>query len=514
VTPAQSLLESRWQAIRHLIFHPTISTPRGVCPAFPTPVTAGNRYLAMDGRFPDEQLPHPVPRLLTRGAAVATWLAAVLLVAVPIVCRHVGAPLPSEWVLADFLLASACWLGSLFITAIRKVLLPPIFAELTAARREAAAFRHAAGLARLAAAALTDGHHRVDAVVQRGALLLHPMRTTEKGRSHDPQRQTQPAASEITGALLGTESGGKPPRRQAIDFNQVIQEVAAQMPRLLGPRIQIETNLARDLPRIEGNAGQLHQIMLTLALNAGEAMPDGGKLGFITRPLYLPDDNAEGLEPGRYIEIAISDNGVGISEEVVGRIFDPFFTTKPLAAGTGLGLAMVRSVVENHGGTVDVFTQEEEGTTFTLLFPVATSGPLPPASTPTSVVSSRMVGGSETILVVDDDEVVCRTVQKILGRAGYNSIATSDAAEALRLFRAHHDAIDLVLLDLSSSVIDGDHLCREICRIAPAVRFLFSGRHGSAALPDTTRGPVGFLQKPYRIQQMTEAIRKVLDRQQ
>ena len=375
----------------------------------------------------------------------------------------------------------------------------------------APAFRHAAELARLAAAALTDGHRHFDTVVQRGALVLNPLRNSEKDRARDPQHQNQAPVSEITGALLGTDSDGRSLRRQAIDFNQIIQEVATQMPRLLGPRIQIETNLARDLPRIEGNAGQLHQVMLTLALNAGEAMPDGGTLGFATRPLYLPDDNAEGLEPGRYVEIAISDNGVGISEEVVGKIFDPFFTTKPLATGTGLGLAMVRSVVENHGGTVDVFTQEEEGTTFTVLLPVAASGPM---ALPTPTVSSRMVGGSETILIVDDDDVVCRTVQKILGQAGYNSIATCDAAEALRLFRAHHDAIDLVLLDLSSAVIDGDRLCREICQIAPSVRFLFSGSHGAAELPDMTQGPVGFLKKPYRIRQMTDAIRQVLDRQQ
>ena len=124
-----------------------------------------------------------------------------------------------------------------------------------------------------------------------------------------------------------------------------------------------------------------------------------------------------------------------------------------------------------------------------------------------------MVGGSETILVVDEDEVVCKTVQKILGRAGYNSIATSDAAEALRIFRIHHESIDLVLLDLSSPVIDGHSLCNEMCHITPAVRFLFSGDRGAASLPDRTQGPVGFLMKPYRIRQMTEAIRKVLDRQ-
>jgi signal transduction histidine kinase len=467
----------------------------------------------MDGRLPDDQLPRPVARLLTRGAALGCCLTAVLLVTLPVVCRQLGTPLPSVGVLAVLLLASAFWLGSLFITGVRKVLLPPLLAELAEARREAAAFRHAAELARLAAAALTDGHHQVQTVVQRGALLLNPLRATEKAHAHDPNRQAQPSASELTGALLGTASESRIPRRHTIDFNQVIREVAAQIPRLLGPRIQIDTNLARDLPRIEGNLGQLHQVILSLALNAGEAMPDGGKLGFATRPLYLPDDNAEGLEPGRYIEIAISDNGVGISEEVVGKIFDPFFTTKPLAAGTGLGLAMVRSVVENHGGTVDVFTQEEEGTTFTLLFPAAANGPMTPASAPPPSISSRMVGGSETILIVDEDEVVCKTVQKILGQAGYNSIATCNTTEALQLFRAHHDAIDLVLLDLSSPGIDGDHLCREMGCIAPSVRFLFSASHGTMELPDTPHGPIGFLKKPYRIRQMTEAIRKVLDRQ-
>jgi CheY-like chemotaxis protein len=467
----------------------------------------------MDGRFSDEQLPVSVARLFTRGASIGSCILAVLLVATPIVCRQLGAPLSSGWLLAALLLACAFWLGSLFITWVRMALLPPLLAELTGARQQAAAFRHAAELARLAAAALTDGHQQVNMVVQRGALLLNPMRTTETARGHDPHGKSEPTASEVTGVLLGSASENREPRRKAIDFNQIIREVTTQLPRLLGPNIQVDTHLDNALPRIEGDAGQLHQVMLSLALNAGEAMPEGGKLGFATRPLFLPDDNAEELEPGRYIEIAITDNGVGIPEEVVGRIFDPFFTTKPFEAGTGLGLAMVRSVVENHGGTVDVFTQEEEGTTFTLLFPVTNPGHAKPHGPPAPSIPSRMVGGSETILIVDEDEVVCKTVQKILGQAGYNSLATCSAGEALRLFRAHHDAIDLVLLDLSSPIIDGDHLCREICRILPSVRFLFSGTRGISVLPDTTRGPVGFLRKPYRIQQMTEAIRQVLDRQ-
>jgi signal transduction histidine kinase/CheY-like chemotaxis protein len=465
-----------------------------------------------DGLF-TMQVPGGVARLFTQRASLVACLTAVLLVTIPFICRALAAPLAPGWVLPLLLLSSAFWLGSLFITVVRGALLPPIIAELATARRDAATFHHAAELARLAALALTDSRHEIGTVVQRGALLLSPMRTTKKATGQELQRRTEPSASEITGTLLGKPSDGYPPRRTAIDFNQVIREVAAQLPRLLGPGIQIDTALDNTLPRIEGDTGQLHQIMLGMALNAGEAMPDGGKLGFATRALFLPDDNAEGLEPGRYIEVAVSDSGVGISEEVVGKIFDPFFTTKPPEAATGLGLSVVRSVVENHGGTVDVFTQEEEGTTFTLLFPVAGRDPAQRASTAPPTTPSRMVGGSETILIVDEDEVVCKMVQKILGKAGYNSLATCNAAEALRLFRAHHDAIDLVLLDLSSPLINGDHLCREICRIAPDVRFLFSGSHGTTELPDTTRGPVGFLKKPYRIRQMTEAIRQVLDRQ-
>jgi CheY-like chemotaxis protein len=403
----------------------------------------------------------------------------------------------------------------IFIAGVRIVLLPPLLAELEATRREAAAFLQAATLARLAGSALSEGNECIHALVERGALMLNPIRSAEDNHS-DPAsvpRAANLSSPEFTWLVLGDPQERRIQPRRRIDFNHIIRDIVDQLPRLLGPAIQIDTQLDLALPHIHGDPGQLHQVLLSLALNAGEAMPSGGRLEFATRPLFLPDDNAENLPPGRYIEIAISDNGVGIREEVVGKIFDPFFTTKPVNTGSGLGLALVRAIVENHGGCVDVFTQEAEGTTFTLIFPVAERLGAPRHASHPPTRSARMVGGSETILVVDEDEVVCKTVQKILGRAGYNSIATSDAAEALRLFRVHHESIDLVLLDLSSPVIDGHSMCRQMCRITPAVRFLFSGDRGAAELPDHTRGPVGFLMKPYRIGQMTAAIRKVLDRQ-
>jgi len=472
----------------------------------------------MNVRLPYERLPRSAAPLYARSVAITCGLLSIFLFALLIESRvgEIGIHLISpRWIPLAVILACSFGLAGIFVAGVRTVLLPPLLAELDATQREAAAFMQAAELARLASAALSEGGDRIHALVEQGALLLNPIRSTKEDHSGAASvpRATTLSSPEFTWLVLGGPPERRIQPRRRIDFNHIIRDIVDQLPRLLGPAIQIDTQMDLALPHIHGDRGQLHQVLLSLALNAGEAMPSGGRLEFATRPLFLPDDNAENLPPGRYIEVAISDNGVGIRDEVVGKIFDPFFTTKPVQTGSGLGLALVRAIVENHGGCVDVFTQEEEGTTFTLVFPVAERTIVPRHAPQPPTRSSRMVGGSETILVVDEDDVVCKTVQKILGRAGYNSIATSDAREALRIFRVHHESIDLVLLDLSSPVIEGHSLCREMCRITPAVRFLFSGDRGAAALPDHTRGPVGFLMKPYRIGQMTEAIRKVLDRQ-
>jgi len=469
----------------------------------------------MNGRLPYERLPRSAAPLYARSVAIACGLVSVFLFALLIESRLGGADIgliSPRWIPLAVIVACSSGIAGIFIAGVRTVLLPPILAELEATQCEATAFQQAAALVRLAGSCLSDGHDRIHALVEQGALLLNPIRSAEEHPS-DPvpaPRATTLSSPEFTWLVLGGAQEHRAQPRRRIDFNQIIRAIVEQLPRLLGPAIEIDTQLDLALPQIHGDPGQLHQVLLSLALNAGEAMPGGGRLEFATRPLFLPDDNAENLPPGRYIEVAISDNGVGIRDDVVGKIFDPFFTTKPVNTGSGLGLALVRALVQNHGGCVDVFTQEAEGTTFTLIFPVAESVSAPQRA---SQPRRRMVGGSETILVVDEDEVVCKTVQKILGRAGYNSIATSDATEALRIFRVHHESIDLVLLDLSSPVIDGHSLCRKMCRMTSAVRFLFSGDHGAAELPDDARGPVGFLMKPYRIRQMTEAIRKVLDRQ-
>jgi|GEM_PF-2456158 len=472
----------------------------------------------MNSRLPYDRLPRSAAPLYARSAAITCGLVSAFLFALVIESRLGGVGIgliSSRWIPLAVILACSFGIAGIFIAGVRTVLLPPLLAELEATQREATAFQQAAALTRLAGSALSEGHDRIHALVEQGALLLNPIRSTEEHPSESvpAPRAATLSSPEFTWLVLGGPQEQRAQPRRRIDFNQIIREIVEQLPRLLGPTIEIDTQMDLALPQIHGDPGQLHQVLLSLALNAGEAMPGGGRLEFATRPLFLPDDNAENLPPGRYIEVAISDNGVGIRDEVVGKIFDPFFTTKPVNTGSGLGLALVRALVQNHGGCVDVFTQEAEGTTFTLIFPVAETVVAPRRASQSLPRASRMVGGSETLLVVDEDEVVCKTVQKILGRAGYNSIATSNAAEALRIFRVHHESIDLVLLDLSSPVIDGHSLCRKMCRITTAVRFLFSGDHGAAELPDDARGPVGFLMKPYRIRQMTEAIRRVLDRQ-
>jgi CheY-like chemotaxis protein len=279
---------------------------------------------------------------------------------------------------------------------------------------------------------------------------------------------------------------------------------------MMDKRVTVQENLAQDLPPVAGDVNQLEQVVMNFLVNARDAMPYGGTITVATRtvdagpgapdvPPYVP--------PGRYVLLTVSDTGVGIPEEIQKRIFEPFFTTKERGKGTGLGLAMVYGVVTDHKGFVTVRSKVNEGTTFTVYLP---------ASTGTVVAVKKpalaSVRGTETILLVDDDEAVLSFVKETLEVNGYKVIATPNPMSGLDAYQKMHSEIALVITDVVMPLIDGRELMKQITDIDPSARFLtVSGYSRYAERADDVKPDI-FLQKPFEARDLLSAVRRIIDR--
>jgi CheY-like chemotaxis protein len=292
--------------------------------------------------------------------------------------------------------------------------------------------------------------------------------------------------------------------------HHIFNEVGDVLRATAGKHLDITYALAASPATVLGDPSQLHQIILNLAINARDAIAESGGIGFATRLEELDASAAarfEGLKPGRYLVLTVSDTGSGIAAEVRGRIFEPFFTTKELGEGTGMGLAMVYGIVQNHGGHIELTTAVGRGTTFEVRLPATLEAAR--ALEPAGVEAQR---GSGRILVVDDEEVVRLTVAHLLKTLGYQVAMASDGDEAIRHFRTHHGQIDLVILDFALPRMNGRECFSALKQIDPQVKALLSSGYGlDGELQEAlAEGMAGFVQKPYVISQVAEAIRRVL----
>jgi CheY-like chemotaxis protein len=296
----------------------------------------------------------------------------------------------------------------------------------------------------------------------------------------------------------------------AVDAHKLIGEVADLLSRTLDKRIQVTHELQADPPLALGDPNQLQQVILNLAVNARDAMPQGGQLRFATAVRAVGFDGAparDGLVPGRYLQLSVEDTGTGIPAEIRDRIFEPFFTTKKPGEGTGLGLAVVYGIVKNHGGLIDVDSEVGRGTRFQVLLPVA-SVPASEAAAPKATPGPA----KGRILVVEDEEVVRTTVQFLLQKAGYQVELAEDGPRGIAAFRARRDEVDLVLLDFNMPGADGGACLEQMQAIKPGVKVLLSTGYGLGGahqhlLDDPS---VSLLQKPYALSQLTEAVRRAL----
>ena len=288
--------------------------------------------------------------------------------------------------------------------------------------------------------------------------------------------------------------------RCTLDLNSVIADMAKMLRRLIGENITVVTALAQSAAWVNVDRGQLEQVILNLAVNARDAMPGGGQLTLTTES--VDSDGADALPSGRFVALVVSDTGVGMDAATRERIFEPFFTTKPVGAGTGLGLATVYGVVEQHGGHIAVDSAPGRGTTFRVYLP-SMDEPAPQAVMP--LVMPRT--GSETILVAEDDPAVRALATDMLREHGYTVLAAADGEEALLVAECHAAPIHLLLTDVMMPRMNGLELARAFGSIRPHARVLYMT--GYAEMPAAAEGII--VQKPFSVFVLMDAVRRALE---
>ena len=315
--------------------------------------------------------------------------------------------------------------------------------------------------------------------------------------------------AELTQHLLAF-ARKQPLQPRETDINTLIIDTAKLLRPALGEQIEIESVFGEDVCVATVDPNQLATALLNLALNARDAMPNGGKLILETHSVVLDDNyarNNEDVRPGRYALIAVSDTGVGIAADILDKVFDPFFTSKGPGKGTGLGLSMVYGFVKQSAGHIKIYSEQGHGTTIKMYLPPGTG-----AAVAVEPAAPAMQGGNETILVVEDDKLVRDYVLTQLHSLGYVTLDAANAAEALALVDANRD-FDLLFTDIiMPGVMNGRQLADEIERRRPGSKVLYTSGYTENAIIHHGRLDTGvlLLAKPYRKSDLAGMIRKAL----
>jgi two-component system cell cycle sensor histidine kinase/response regulator CckA len=315
------------------------------------------------------------------------------------------------------------------------------------------------------------------------------------------------SGAELTRQLLGFARGGKY-EVKAVNLNELVEESAAMFGRAK-KEIEIHRGYQEDLSPVEVDQGQIEQVLLNLFVNAWQAMPGGGKLFLKTKDVILDRTGCKPFRvvPGRYVKLAVTDTGMGMDEATRQRIFEPFFTTKDRGIGTGLGLASVYGIIKNHGGIIEVSSKVGKGTTFTIYLPASERHIETDGET-----SEKILQGKETVLLVDDEEMVIYVGKQMLERLGYQVLPARSGKEAVRVYRENKERINLVILDMIMPKLSGGETYEEIRQVNPDVKVLLSSGYSidGQATEILRRGCDGFIQKPFTLEQLSRKVREIL----
>jgi len=315
------------------------------------------------------------------------------------------------------------------------------------------------------------------------------------------------SAANLTKQILGFARGGRFGAR-VTDLNQLVRRSSAMFGRTR-KEIRIHFAPQEGLWSVEADPGQIEQVLLNLYLNAWQAMPDAGDLYLETKNMVLDETRVTryGLESGKFVRVCVRDTGMGMPQSVVGKIFDPFFTTKTMGVGTGLGLFTAYGIITNHRGFIEVSSKEGAGSTFSFFLPVTEKEPDPLSERPQEIAQ-----GVETILLVDDEEMVLEVTKEILEKTGYRVLTARSGRQAVELYKKNLAHIDLVILDMIMPNMGGEATFRALKDIHPEVKVLLSSGYTLEGVASTmlAQGCRGFVQKPFLLQELSKKIREAL----
>jgi CheY-like chemotaxis protein len=316
--------------------------------------------------------------------------------------------------------------------------------------------------------------------------------------------------SELTRQILGFARGGKY-EVKSIDLNDLLEKSSEMFSRTK-KEIPIHKKFQKDLWPVEVDRGQIEQVLLNLFVNAWQAMPAGGKLYLETENLFLGEDDLQKhytLDPGKYVRVSVTDTGAGMDKPTRERIFEPFFTTKEVGRGTGLGLASAYGIIKNHNGVIDVESEVDQGTTFRIYLPISNKKVLME-----DTAGGIAYKGRETILLVDDEEMIADIGKRMLEKLGYRVLLAESGTNALNVYENHRDSIDMIILDMIMPGLGGSETFDRLKAMDPSIRVLLSSGYSlnGQASQIMKRGCNGFIQKPFNIEQISKTIREILDK--
>lgn len=359
-----------------------------------------------------------------------------------------------------------------------------------------------------------DFNNILTAIMGYGSLLQSLMSTDDPLRTYVNQIITASVkAASLTQSLLAF-SRKQVLNIEPVNVNEIIEDITTLLSRIMGEHIDVRTDLSTSPLFVLADKGQLEQVLMNLATNSRDVMPEGGSFVISTEMIELDDSYAEFgeyVQSGKYVAISVTDTGCGMDEETRQKIFEPFFTTKDAGRGTGLGLAIVYGIIKQHKGLIEVISSRARGTTFRLLLPMVDER----AEIRESAARAKMAeGGSETILLAEDNDAVRDLVRDVLEKSGYRVIQSVDGVDALTRFNENPEAVDLALLDVVMPKKSGVKVFDEMQRARPDLKVLFMSGYVDdvEARREISEKGLPFLKKPLSLDELRCRVREILDR--
>jgi len=387
--------------------------------------------------------------------------------------------------------------------------------DVTERKRLEEQFRQAQkmeAVGRLAAGVAHDFNNLLTAILGTTELMLEDLPTDDPDREGLLDiRSASERAAVLTRQLL-TFSRQQVVSPQVLRLNDLVLELEKLLRRLLGEDVAIRVAVAPDCGGVKADPGQLEQVIVNLAVNARDAMPNGGRLTLETRNVDLdadyPTDRVT-IPAGRYVMLAVTDTGTGMDAQTKARIFEPFFTTKPVGKGTGLGLATVYGAVQQSGGFIWLYSEVGQGTSFKIYLPRVDAGEAQAAAEEAAV----LLDGTETVLVAEDEDAVRQIIEKALQARGYRVMVARDGSEALALAGRHPGQIDLLVTDVVMPDMNGRELSQRLTHVRPTIQTLYlSGYTDDAILHHgVLEEGAAFLQKPFSLGALARKVRDVIE---